>query len=290
MNNDFFEDRKAKVETFKDIRGKTKTTTKVNIPDGLFIKCDNCHEYIFHEDLSINNYTCHICGHHFRINARDRINLTCDKDSFVEMDAKLISKNPLDFPDYEVKIEKYQKSSNELEAFICGTGKIKGITVAIGVLDSNFMMGSMGSVVGEKVTRLAEYATTNKLPLIIFSASGGARMQEGMFSLMQMAKTSAAIKHHHNAGLLYISILTDPTTGGVAASFAFLGDVIIAEKGALIGFAGKRVIQQTIKQDLPHGFQTAEFQQNKGFVDIVCNRNELRNILYKLLILHGVKS
>lgn len=289
MNN-FFEDRKAKVETFKDIRGKTKTVTKVNIPDGLFTKCEKCNEYIFHEDLAINNYTCHICGYHFRIDARCRIDITCDKDTFVEMDSTLHSTNPLDFPEYDEKIAKYQESTNELEAFISGTGKIKGINVAIGVLDSNFMMGSMGCVVGEKVTRLAEFATSHNLPLIIFSASGGARMQEGMFSLMQMAKTSAAIKRHSEKNLLYISVLTDPTTGGVAASFAFQGDIVIAEKGALIGFAGKRVIQQTIKQDLPHGFQTAEFQQEKGFVDIVCNRNELRSLLYKLLILHGVKS
>lgn len=285
--NKFFEERKIKVETFKDIRGKGKSGTKVAIPDGLFIKCDKCNEYIFHEDLQINNFVCHHCAFHFRINARMRIDITLDKNTFTELFDKITSTNPLDFPGYKEKIQKYQQDTNEKDAFICGIGKIRGYNVAIGVLDSFFMMGSMGSAVGEKVTLLVEHATKNKLPLIIFSASGGARMQEGILSLMQMAKTSGSIKRHHKAGLIYISVLTHPTTGGVAASFSTLGDIIIAEKGALIGFAGQRVIKQTIQQDLPHQFQTAEFQLEKGFVDIVSDRSKLRNLFDKILKIHG---
>src|SRR5690554_2966898 len=190
-------------------------------------------------------------------------------------------------PEYEDKLKKGQRISKMNEAFLAGTGKIDGQELAIGVLDSYFMMGSMGSVVGERITRLIEYAASNLLPLVIFSASGGARMQEGILSLMQMAKTSGSIKRHHKAGLIYISVLTHPTTGGVAASFSTLGDIIIAEKGALIGFAGQRVIKQTIQQDLPHQFQTAEFQLEKGFVDIVSDRSKLRNLFDKILKIHG---
>jgi len=288
--NKFFEERKIKVETFRDIRGRNKQPNKVAIPDGLFIKCDKCNEYIFGEDLKTNNYVCHHCNFHFRINARFRINITVDEDSFTELFSGIKSTNPLDFPDYDKKIDKYQKETDESEAFICGVGKINGIDIAIGVLDSFFMMGSMGSAVGEKVTSLIEYATLHNLPLLIFSASGGARMQEGILSLMQMAKTSAAINKHHNKGLLYLSVLTHPTTGGVAASFATLADIIIAEKGALIGFAGQRVIKQTIQQDLPHQFQTAEFQIEKGFVDTLCDRINLKDLIYRMLRIHGVKK
>lgn len=288
--NKFLEERKIKVETFRDIRGKNKTNNKVDIPDGLFIKCDKCNEYLFGEDLKENDYVCYNCNFHFRINARFRINITLDTGSFIELFANISSVNPLDFPDYDEKVNKYRKETDEKDAFICGVGKINGFDIAIGVLDSFFMMGSMGSAVGEKVTSLIEYATTHKLPLLIFSASGGARMQEGTLSLMQMAKTSAAIKRHHNAGLLYLSLLTHPTTGGVAASFATLGDIIIAEKGALIGFAGQRVIKQTIQQDLPHQFQTAEFQIKKGFVDTLCDRSNLKDLIYKILKVHGVKK
>jgi len=286
MNN-FFDNRKAKVETFKkNIRGKNTNSSKVDIPDGLFIKCDSCNEYIIQDDLKRNLYACPKCRFHFRLSARDRIDITCDKDSFIELFKDVKTANPLDFPEYENKIKKYQKDTNEIDAFICGVGKIGNEDIAIGILDSFFMMGSMGSVVGEKVTRLVEYSTVNKLPLVIFSASGGARMQEGIFSLMQMAKTSGSIKYHSEAGLLFVSVLTNPTTGGVAASFASLGDIIIAEKGALIGFAGKRVIEQTIRQELPEGFQSADFQLEKGFVDMVIDRQDLKEMLKKLLRMH----
>ncbi|QVK18856.1 acetyl-CoA carboxylase, carboxyltransferase subunit beta [Mycoplasmatota bacterium] len=283
----FLEDRKSKLDIFKKkIRKKTSKLSKVDIPDGLFTKCSECDELIYINDLLKNNHVCPKCQYHFRMNARDRLKLVCDKHSFKELFTNIYTVNVLDFPDYLEKIENYQAKSNETDAFICGEAKINHIKVAIGVLDSYFMMGSMGNVVGEKVTRLIEYATLNELPLIIFSASGGARMQEGIFSLMQMAKTSAALKYHHNAGLLYLSVLTNPTTGGVAASFASLGDIIISEANALIGFAGQRVIKQTIRQDLPEGFQTAEFQLNKGFVDIVCERKSLKKTIQKILSLH----
>lgn len=283
----FLEDRKSKLDRFKkNFRRKKTKASKVDIPDGLFTKCNECNELVFNEDLHANQYVCPNCENHMRISSRIRLEMICDKGSFVESFENIETQNPLDFPGYLEKIEKYQKETKEKEAFVCGVGEIKREKVAIGVLDSFFMMGSMGSTVGEKVTRLIEYAIKNRLPLVIFSASGGARMQEGIFSLMQMAKTSAAIKYHNDLGLLYISVLTHPTTGGVAASFASLGDIIIAEKKALIGFAGQRVIQQTIKQDLPEGFQTAEFQLDKGFVDLVIDRKELKSTLHNILSLH----
>lgn len=290
MNN-FLDDRKAKVETFKkNIRKKNNNSSKVNIPNGLFIKCERCNEPIYQEDLSSNNNVCPKCNYHFRITARKRIELVSDENSFVELFEELSASNPLDFPDYLDKVEKYQNQTNEYDAFVCGKALINNVEIALGVLDSFFMMGSMGSVVGEKVTRLVEYSIEKKLPLVIFSASGGARMQEGIFSLMQMVKTSAAIKQHNKAGLLFISILTNPTTGGVLASFASLGDINIAERGALIGFAGQRVIEQTIRQALPEGFQSADFQLAKGFVDMVVDRKDLKETISKLLILHQGKE
>lgn len=291
MNNNFFDDRKTQVENFKrDYRGKDKSGTKVDIPGGLFVKCEKCNEFIFAEDLLSNMHVCPKCHYHFRIKGRERLSFIVDEGSFTEMDTNMKTTNPLNFPEYELKIQKYQQDTNELDAFIGGVGSINQVKVAIGVLDSFFMMGSMGSVVGEKITRLVEHATTNKLPLILFAASGGARMQEGIFSLMQMAKTSAAIKYHSKASLLYISVLTNPTTGGVAASFASLGDIIIAEKEALIGFAGQRVIKQTLREELPEGFQTAEFQLKKGFVDMVIERKDLKETLSQLLLLHGLRG
>lgn len=285
--NDFLEDRKSKVTIFKKkIRKKKLVTEKVDIPDGLFIKCINCEELIFKEDLIKNLSVCPKCHYHERLSAYERIKMICDKNSFSEMYTNLNTVNPLDFPEYLTKVNKYQEVTKIKEAFVCGEAKINKIKVAIGVLDSYFMMGSMGSVVGEKVTLLVEFAIKNRLPLIIFSASGGARMQEGIFSLMQMAKTSSAIKRHSDAGLLFISVLTHPTTGGVAASFAFLGDIIISEPKALIGFAGQRVIKETIREDLPEGFQTAEFQLEKGFVDLICERKQLPVVLSKLLQIH----
>ncbi|HEY8436851.1 MAG TPA: acetyl-CoA carboxylase, carboxyltransferase subunit beta [Haloplasmataceae bacterium] len=284
---EFLDHRKAKIESYQRlVRRKIPEQHKLTIPDGLFVKCLKCQEVMLHEQLAKNYYVCPKCDYHHKLTAEERIALVCDRKSFVPLFDRLETKNVLDFPDYEKKIEQYRIRSGLNEAFVCGTGAIKGIRIALGILDPHFMMGSMGSVVGEKVTRLIEYSTQKRLPLIIFSASGGARMQEGIYSLMQMAKTAGALYHHDKAGLLYISVLTDPTTGGVAASFSSLGDYVLAERNALIGFAGKRVIEQTINQKLPDGFQTAEFQLKHGFVDRVVERSELRDELYRLLNIH----
>lgn len=283
----FLDDRKSKIEIFKkEFRKRSANQNKVEIPDGLFVKCESCEEMIFRKDYETNLKVCPKCSYHFKINAHERIEQICDKGSFIEWFLNLETANALNFPGYLDKVKKYQEANETKEAFVCGEAKINEHKVAFGVLDSHFMMGSMGSVVGEKVTRLIEESMKQKLPLIIFSASGGARMQEGIFSLMQMAKTSAALKRHDDAGLLYISVFTHPTTGGVAASFSSLGDINLAESGALIGFAGSRVIKQTIRQDLPDGFQTAEFQLNHGFVDAVVDRRDIRHKLALLLTLH----
>lgn len=223
-----------------------------------------------------------------RLGARDRINEIIDEGTFVEFDMDLKTVNPLEFPDYSDKISSATEYSNEDEAVITGEGKINGNSCVISVMDPNFMMGSMGSVVGEKITRAIEKAIQRRLPVIIFSASGGARMQEGLISLMQMAKTSAAIARLNEEGLLYISVLTDPTTGGVIASFAMLGDIIIAEPGAHIGFAGPRVIEQTIRQKLPEGFQRAEFLKEKGFVDKIVARDDMKKVISKILKIHTI--
>ena len=291
MNN-FFDKRKVELDVFKQtVRNRKIIATKINIPDGLFMKCEICNEMVLQEDVEKNLEVCPNCNNHFRISARLRLKMMCDGEKFTELFTTIQTVNPLKFPDYLEKIQKYQIETKELDAFVAARGAIDGIEVAIGALDSYFMMGSMGSAVGEKVTRLIEYATKHRLPLIIFSASGGARMQEGIFSLMQMAKTAAALKYHSDARLLYISVLTNPTTGGVAASFASLGDINIAESGALIGFAGQRVIKQTINQELPKDFQTAEFQLAKGFVDLILSRKDLKPTISKLLQFHckGVK-
>ncbi|MBU1145701.1 MAG: acetyl-CoA carboxylase, carboxyltransferase subunit beta [Firmicutes bacterium] len=286
--DDFFDIHKQKVEMFnQNFRKRTKKPTKINIPEHLFVKCPHCQELVYSDDLDKNQYICPKCQQYFVIGARKRIELICDENSFQEMDELLKTMNPLDFPGYLEKIASYQEVSLETDAFVSGIALIDNMIVAIGALDSRFMMGSMGSVVGEKVTRLIEHATKFKLPVLIFSASGGARMQEGIFSLMQMVKTSAALRYHHLAGLLYISVLTHPTTGGVAASFASLGDINIAEENALIGFAGQRVIKQTIRQELPLGFQTANFQLEHGMVDLVLSRFEMKPIITKILHLHN---
>lgn len=256
------------------------------IPGNLFIKCPSCGEKLYTEEVIENLNSCKYCEHHFRIGNVDRLKLIADEGSFEEMDKNMTSVNTLDYPGYMEKVAGYQKSSGITEAVVTGTCTINGTKVVIGVMDSNFMMGSMGSVVGEKVTRAIEKAMADKLPLIIFTASGGARMQEGIISLMQMAKTSSAIKRFSDAGGLYITVITDPTTGGVTASFAMLGDIIIGEKGALIGFAGKRVIEQTIKQKLPDEFQTVEFLQEKGFIDTIVARKDMKDLLSRILILH----
>ncbi|BCJ96110.1 acetyl-coenzyme A carboxylase carboxyl transferase subunit beta [Anaerocolumna cellulosilytica] len=264
--------------------GKVKESLdEAQIPDGLFEKCDKCNEIVYSEDVVANYYICPNCGMYFRISPRTRLSMILDKESFQEWDKELPVSDPLNFPGYKQKLEHLKVVTNLDEAVITGEGKINDTSVAIGIMASNFLMGSMGEVVGEKLTRLVEKATKRKLPVIIFCCSGGARMQEGIISLMQMAKTAQALKRHDEAGLLYVSVLTDPTTGGVMASFAMLGDVILAEPGALIGFAGPRVIEQTIGQRLPEGFQKAEFLLEHGFVDKIVKRNKLKQTLSMLV-------
>ncbi len=230
---------------------------------------------------------CPSCNYHGRLSARERIAITVDKESFCELDADMKSCNPIDFPEYEEKQEQLRDNTGLNDAVVTGTALIKGSPVVIGVMDSRYMMGSMGSVVGEKISRAFEYAAENNLPVVMFTAAGGARMQEGIVSLMQMAKTAGAVKLHSDKGGLYITVLTDPTTGGVTASFASLGDIIIAEPKVLVGFAGRRVIESTIKQRLPDDFQLAEFMFEKGFVDMIVERKKMRSVLSHLLKLHG---
>ena len=232
-------------------------------------------------------YVCPLCGHHYPVGAYYRLSLILDKGTFRELDAPLASNNPLDFPGYEAKLDGARRRTGMNEGVVTAAGRIGGQRVAVGALDSRFFMGSMSAAVGEKVTRLVEYADKYKLPLILFSASGGARMQEGILSLMQMAKTSAALERFSQKGGLYISVLTHPTTGGVTASFASLGDIMLAEPGALIGFAGPRVIEQTIGEKLPEGFQSAEYLLEHGFLDAIVPRDALRATLLHLLKLHG---
>ncbi|MEL7596705.1 MAG: acetyl-CoA carboxylase, carboxyltransferase subunit beta [Clostridiaceae bacterium] len=272
---------KNTVDKFQQEEEKTP-----NIPNGMWIKCDSCGKVLYKKDLEENVKVCSSCGKYFRMNARERLELIIDTGTFRELDTDIKTVNPLDFEGYEDKIRQSKEVSQLDEAVITGFGKIFGEDVVIGVMDSNFMMGSMGSVVGERITRAIETATENRLPVIICTASGGARMQEGMFSLLQMAKTSAAIGRHNEEGLLYIPILTDPTTGGVIASFAMLGDIIISEPGTLIGFAGRRVIEQTIKQKLPEDFQSAEFLLEHGFLDKIVERKDLKKTLYKIIDMH----
>lgn len=248
-------------------------------------KCPNCHREIPLSRLWADNQVCS-CGYHFRMKARQRIRMIVDKHSFSELYSGLKSDNPLDFPGYRDKVENVRAASGEEEAVICGTAKIGGRECCIFAMESYFMMGSMGTAVGEKITRLFECATENRMPVIGFTVSGGARMQEGLLSLMQMAKTSAAIKRHSDAGLLYIAVLTDPTTGGVTASFAMEADIILAEPGATVGFAGARVIKQTTRKSLPEGFQTAEFVLKHGFIDSIVARQEQKKYLTELLKIH----
>lgn len=250
-------------------------------------KCPRCQSAINLDRYEELKKVCPYCNYHGRLTARERINMTVDKGSFVEFDREMVSKNPIDYPEYDEKQAQLRKTTGLKDAVVTGEAKIKGSTVIIAVMDSHYMMASMGSVVGEKITRAVETATVRNLPVVIFTASGGARMQEGIVSLMQMAKTSGAIARHSQAGQLYITVLTDPTTGGVTASFASLGDIIIAEPKILVGFAGRRVIEGTIKQRLPDDFQLAEFMQEKGFVDMIVDRYKMRSTLSHLLKLHG---
>ena len=257
-----------------------------SVPEGLWIKCPKCGETLYKDDVVGNHYVCYRCGGYFRVRARNRIRMVADPKSFEEWDRGLETPNPLHYEGYQEKIAGLKEKTKLDEAVVTGKIRINGEEAVIGICDVRFLMGSMGYVVGEKLTRAIEKATELRLPLILFTASGGARMQEGIVSLMQMAKTSAALWRHSDAGLLYITILTDPTTGGVTASFAMLGDIILAEPGALVGFAGPRVIEQTIGQKLPKGFQSSEFLLEHGIIDGIVERMELKDTLYHLICLH----
>jgi acetyl-CoA carboxylase carboxyl transferase subunit beta len=270
---------------FKKTR-EQKIDKKVKIPEGLWIKCENCREIVYKKEIEKNLKVCPKCNYHFRIGARERLNLMVDEGSFVEINAGVTSADPLGFKDtvsYRDRLKEYQKRSGLTEAIITGEALINGYPVVITVMDFSFHGGSMGSAVGEKIVRAAETAMEKKIPLITVASSGGARMQEGIFSLMQMAKTSAAVGKIKEAGIPYISILSDPTFGGVTASFAMLGDVIIAEPKSLIGFAGQRVIEQTIKQQLPENFQRAEFFLEHGMIDMVIDRKDLKDTLSMII-------
>ncbi|MCX5719796.1 MAG: acetyl-CoA carboxylase, carboxyltransferase subunit beta [Nitrospirae bacterium] len=263
-----------------------KTDRKVKIPEGLWVKCDSCKEVVYKKEIERNLKVCPKCNYHFRISARERLRLLVDEGSFIEIDTEIKSGDPLHFKDaipYKDRLKENENKSGLKEAVISGDALIKGHPVSVVVMDFFFMGGSMGSVVGEKISRIAERVNEKKQPLIIVSSSGGARMQEGIFSLMQMAKVSAAIGRLKDNGVLYISILCDPTFGGVTASFAMLGDIIIAEPKSLIGFAGPRVIEQTIKQPLPEDFQRADFLLEHGLLDIVVDRKSLKETVAKLI-------
>ena len=259
----------------------------LSIPRDLLFKCPRCQTVQTREDFDASGKVCVSCGYHARLTARERLDCTVDEGSFEEFDEGLSSCNPIDFPGYEEKIAQLQASTGLREAVVTGRCAIEGEKAVIAVMDSHFMMASMGSVVGEKITRAFERAAEEGLPIVVFTASGGARMQEGIISLMQMAKTSGAAARHSRRGLLYITVLTDPTTGGVTASFASLGDIIIAEPKVLVGFAGRRVIEGTIKQRLPESFQSAEFLEEHGFVDMIVTRREMKRTLGRLLAVHG---
>jgi len=259
---------------------------KRELPEGLWTKCENCGEIIHKSQLELNLWTCHKCNFHFRITSREYIDILIDRGTFKEMDKKMRSVDVLNFVDtrpYKDRLKEAMKNTGLNEAIVTGTGKMNGISVVIGVMDFRFIGGSMGSVVGEKVARAIEKSLKTKNPLIIVSASGGARMMESALSLMQMAKTSAMLTKLSEAGIPYISILTDPTTGGVTASYAMLGDINIAEPGALIGFAGPRVIKQATGKDLPEGFQRSEFLLEHGFIDLIVHRKELKNKVVQIL-------
>ncbi len=260
--------------------------SNIDIPVGKWVKCDECKEIIYKETLKENLSICPNCGHYFRMHINKRLELVTDKDSYKKFDLNIETTNPLQLEDYPKKLKVLREKTGINEAVACGTAKINYEDVVICVMDSGFLMGSMGVVVGERITYAIEQAIEKKLPLIIFTTSGGARMQEGIISLMQMAKVSSALTKLDEAGLLYITVLTDPTYGGVTASFASLGDIILAEPKAMIGFAGQRVIKQTIGQDLPEGFQTAEFLLEHGFIDKIVERKDLKNTIHKLITLN----
>ena len=287
-----FNKRKQEILAFNNaleemnLRKRYESIVPKEIPDDLIVKCPQCQKFIIKDNYILDHKVCPYCNYHGRLTARERIIDVLDlgyKELFTNLKEKYT-----DFPDYKDKLNKAKKDTDSSESVICVHGKIDGIECLVGVMDSFFMMGSMGSLCGERITRLIEMAKEKKLPLILFTTSGGARMQEGVISLFQMAKTSAALASFKETGL-YISVLTDPTTGGVSASFASLADITIAEPHALIGFAGKRVIERTIKETLPKEFQTAEFLLEKGYLDMICDRKELKKTLALLLRLHNYK-
>ena len=259
---------------------------KPEVPDELFSQCPGCKHTIYQKDLG-SERICPHCNYTFRISAQERLDLTIDSGSFLEMFTGIETQDPLNFPGYQKKLATMREKTGLDEAVLTGTASIKEQKVALGIMDSNFIMASMGTVVGEKITRLFEYATVKNLPVVLFTASGGARMQEGIMSLMQMAKISAAVQRHSKAGLFYLTILTDPTTGGVTASFAMEGDIILAEPQSLVGFAGRRVIENTVRETLPDDFHKAEFLLEHGFVDAIVKRRELPETIAKLVRLHG---
>lgn len=263
-----------------------ETTSRKELTDGLWVKCPQCGEVLYKKDLVENDQVCTGCNYHFRITSQERLELIADSGSFEEWDIELHSNDPLEFPGYEMKLTEAEEKSNQRESVLTGRAMIEELPVVLAINEGKFMMGSMGSVTGEKITRAIERAIELRLPVIIFSTSGGARMQEGILSLYQMAKTSAALARLSENKLLYISVLTDPTFGGVTASYASLGDIQIAEPGALIGFTGPRVIKQTMRQELPPGAQTAEFNQDHGLIDLVIERSQMRSVLARLLRYH----
>jgi acetyl-CoA carboxylase carboxyl transferase subunit beta len=274
------------MDWFKKKKENLKAVDRKEMPNGLWVKCDNCTEIIYKKELEKKLYVCPNCDNHFKIGSEQYIEILLDKNSFKEFNRNIMSMDPLDFKDSKKYSEKYKLSVQKTglnEAIVTGNGKIDGIDVTICIMDFAFLGGSMGSVVGEKVSRAIDIALENGFPFIIISASGGARMHEGVLSLMQMAKTSAKLTLLADAGLPYISILTNPTTGGTTASYAMLGDLHIAEPGALIGFAGPRVIKQTIGQDLPPGFQRSEFLLEHGFIDKIIHRHDLKDHLVNIL-------
>lgn len=260
--------------------------TKPEVPDELFDKCPGCKKTIYQKDLGLEK-TCPNCSYNFRISAKDRLALLVDEGSFEECFIGIETANPLHFPGYMEKLAETREKTGLDEAVMTGLAEIGGQKIALGIMDSNFIMASMGTVVGEKITRLFELAVERSLPVVLFTASGGARMQEGIMSLMQMAKISAAVQRHSKAGLFYLTVLTDPTTGGVTASFAMEGDIILAEPQTLVGFAGRRVIESTVRETLPADFQKAEFLLEHGFVDKIVKRQDLRETIGTLVSLHG---
>ena len=279
-------DKVKKINQKEEKRVKNEKASDMMI--GKWVKCDKCKEIIYKDDLHQNLSVCPNCGKHFRLSSRRRIKQIADEGTFKEIGGDIVTKDPLNFKGYMKKVEMLKEKTKIDEAVKCGICEIEGEKAVLAVMDGNFLMGSMGSAVGERITLAIETAAKKKLPLVIFCVSGGARMQEGMISLMQMAKTSSALTKLDKAGQLYISVLTDPTTGGVTASFASLGDIILAEPHALIGFAGPRVIEQTINQKLPEGFQSSEFLLEHGFIDKIVERKDLKTTLSKLISLnHG---